>query len=107
MSLRQRIAEAARGNHNRYPLWVVQECRRLYREGMPMAELIEMTGISFGTLQSWRAPYRGGWNDVGPWDEPIKPLEQPKRSRLVMPADAAGCLVAAAELLWLARGCKP
>lgn len=107
MSLRQRINEATRGNHNRYPVWVVVECRRLYREGKTIGEIMNLTGVSFGTLHSWKNPFKGDWNDVGPWDDPIKPLEQPKRSRLVMPADAAGCLSVAAELLWLARGCRP
>lgn len=102
MSLRHDIAMAPRGQCNRYPEWVAFECRRLYRNGTPLSGVADQSGVSLSTLDSWRQR-----SYPQPWDEPIKPLEQPKRSRLVMPADAAGCLVAAAELLWLARGCRP
>lgn len=109
MNLKQRIAEVKRGEYNRYPLWVVIACRTLYRRGHKIEIVSEITGITLQTLERWRTCYPGDWCDVGPWDdiiEPEKPLQQPKLSRLVMPDDAAGCLVVAAELLWLARGCR-
>ncbi len=107
MSLRQRIFEAPKEKHNRYPRWVRDECRRLYREGRTVAEVAILSGVSPSTIESWRTSSTWNWQGDEPWDDPIQPLQQPKRSRLVMPADAAGCLVVAAELLWLARGCRP
>lgn len=105
MSLKQRISDAGRCEYNQYPLWVREECRGLYRNGMSLETISELSGISVTTLDSWRR--RGDGMSRPAWDDRLKPLEQPKRSRLVMPADAAGCLVVAAELLWLARGCRP
>lgn len=107
MSLRDRIAVTRRGEYNRYPLWVVIACRNLHRRGKSIEEVSKITGITIQTLERWRDCYQGDWCDVGPWVEPTELPQSPELSRLIMPADAAGCLVVAAELLWLARGGRP
>lgn len=105
MNLREKVAKAPRCQHNQYPLWVRVMCRMLYRDGLTIPEIAEKTGVSESTLLSWREKAARGEGSL--WDYPAQPLQQPKRSRLVMPADAAGCLIVAAELLWLARGRRP
>lgn len=107
MNLRQRISEAPKGKHNRYPRWVREECRRLYREGHSVEDVAVLSGVSVSTVNSWRTSSSWRWQDDEPWDDPIYPLHQEKSSRLVMPTDAASCLAVAAELLWLARGGRP